>query len=142
MLVDLLAASGATVVGVDRSATMIAAAARRNAAAVDGGTVHLLTGALVDVTVEGPFDAVVAFDVRALWTPPATEWDVVAAVLAPAGRVVVAFSVMDESAARPTADAVEHLAAGRSLVPHRRHRTDAGRFPSLAVEVRRPAPPG
>ena len=142
VLVDLVAAAGADVVGVDRSAVMTAAAVRRNAAAVDGGRVHLLTGSLVDVPLDGRFDAVVAFDVRALWTPPAPEWDVVAAVLAPAGRVVVAFSVMDEDAAEGIADAVERLAADRGLVPHRRHRTATGRYPSAAVELRGPAPHG
>ena len=35
-----------------------------------------------------PFDVAVSFDVRAFWTPPAPEWDVVARVLRPGGTYV------------------------------------------------------
>ena len=136
VLVDLLAASGATVVGVDRSATMTAAAARRNAAAIADGRVQLRTGPLRGVPLEGRFDAVVAFDVRAFWTPPGHEWDTVAALLAPAGRVVVAFSVMDEGTTERIVDAIQRLAASRDLVHHGVRRAATGRYPSVAVELR------
>ena len=57
--------------------------------------------------------------------PPAPEWDVVAAVLAPAGRVVVAFSVMDEDAAEGIADDADiavrrHLESETALGLHMR----------------------
>ena len=79
VLADLLASRGAQVTAVDRSATMTAATARRTA-----DRVHVLTGSLVDLDLGGPFDVVVSFDVRAFWTPPAPEWDVVARVWRPA----------------------------------------------------------
>ena len=141
VLVDLVAGAGADVVGVDRSATMTADAARRNAAAVAAGRVQLRTGRLLEVLLEGRFDAVVCFDVRAFWTPPAAEADAVEAVLAAAGRVVVAFSVMDEDATAPTLKTVERLAGSRGLVRHALHRAATGRYDSVAVELRR-RPPG
>jgi cyclopropane fatty-acyl-phospholipid synthase-like methyltransferase len=137
VLVDLLAAQGADVVGVDRSATMTAAAARRNVAAVAERRVRLLTGPLTEVAPAGPFDVVVSFDVRAFWTPPAPEWDVVAGALAPGGRVLVAFSVMADGDDGRVADAVARLAAPRGLTVVAQHRGATRRFPSVAVELRR-----
>jgi cyclopropane fatty-acyl-phospholipid synthase-like methyltransferase len=142
VLVDLLAGRGADVVAIDRSATMTAAAARRNAAAVAAGRVRLVTGSLADVDPGGPFDAVVSFDVRAFWTPPSPEWDVAVRVLATGGRAVVAFSVMDPTAAGRIEDAVRTLAGTRGLVPAAVHRGATRPHPSVAVELRRPPSPG
>ena len=80
------------VVGVARSATMIAAAGRRNRAAVEAGRVGLEAASLVDADLAGQafdvagqaFDVAVPFDVRAFRTPPAPEWDVLDRVPAPA----------------------------------------------------------
>ena len=137
VLVDLMAARGADVVGVDRSATMTAAAARRNERAVADGRVRLVTGSLVEVAPEGPFDAVTAFDVRAFWTPPAPEWDVVARVLAPDGRVVVAFSVMTDGHDLRVRDALERLAGARGLAVTADHRSATTPYPSAAVQLSR-----
>jgi 2-polyprenyl-3-methyl-5-hydroxy-6-metoxy-1,4-benzoquinol methylase len=137
VLVDLMAARGADVVGVDRSATMTAAATRRNAVAVAEGRVRLLTGTLLEVAPEGPFDVVTAFDVRALWTPPAPEWDVVARLLAPDGRVVVGFSVMAEGDDVRVHDAVERLAGCRGLAVTAAHRSATSPYPSAAVQLAR-----
>jgi SAM-dependent methyltransferase len=91
LLVDRL--SGGEVVAVDRSPTMVAAATRRNQAAVDAGRVRLSAALLTDAPLDpAGFDAVVSFNVRAFWTPPAPEWDVVRRVLQPGGRAVVAYS--------------------------------------------------
>ena len=115
VLLSLLAARLATgvAVGVDRSAAMTEAAARRNRAAVDAGTVRLTTARLTDAGLQGQvFDVVVSFNVRAFWTPPAPEWDVVDRVLAPGGRVVVAFSVMDGDAPAGVEEGLRRLAGG------------------------------
>jgi SAM-dependent methyltransferase len=127
-------------VGVDRSAAMTEAAARRNRAAVDAGTVRLTTARLTDAGLEGQvFDVVVSFNVRAFWTPPAPEWDVVDRVLAPGGRVVVAFSVMDGDGPVPVEEGVRRLAGERGLVVVAIHRGTTGPIPSAALVVRRPA---
>lgn len=137
VLVDLLAGRGCDVVAVDRSPTMVAAAGRRNRAAVAAGRVRLLTATLLDADLGSePFDAVVAFDVRAFWTPPAPEWDAVAGVLRPAGRVLVGFSVMRPDAADVVPAAVAELAAGRGLSVTAVHRGATTPMPSAAVELR------
>ncbi|WP_346622204.1 class I SAM-dependent methyltransferase [Blastococcus montanus] len=125
------------VVAVDRSPTMVAAAARRNRAAVAVGRVVLQAVALADAELpESWFDAVVSFDVRAFWTPPAPEWDVVRRVLAPGGRVVVAFSVMGPGADDRIRTAVHRLAGERGLTEHAVHRAGTAPTPSAAIELR------
>ena len=66
VLVALLAERAGEVLAVDRSPAMVAAAVRRNRAAVASGRVRLQAVALVDADLgSDPFDAVVGFDVRA-----------------------------------------------------------------------------
>lgn len=140
VLLSLLAARvpGGQVVGVDRSATMTGAAARRNADALASGRVRLLTGPLTDTDLRtSPFDVVVSFDVRAFWTAPAPEWDVVGRVLADDGRVVVAFSLMSPGALEPVTAAIVRLAGERGFARMAVHRAATSPHPSVAVELRR-----
>jgi SAM-dependent methyltransferase len=136
VLVGLLAERAALVVAVDRSAAMTAAAERRNAGAVAAGRVSLVTAALAEAALEGPFEAVVAFNVRAFWTPPAPEWDAVTRLVAPGGRVVLAWSVMD-----PASDglppALESLAGERGWQVNTRHRTPTRPYASAAAVLHR-----
>jgi SAM-dependent methyltransferase len=139
VLLSLLAgrAREGEVVGVDRSATMTAAAGRRNAEAVAQGRVRVLTAPLTEADLgAAAFDVVVSFDVRAFWTPPAPEWDVVRRLLAPGGRVVVAFSVMGPGADDRISTAVHRLAAERGFTAHARHRAATAPTPSGAIELR------
>jgi SAM-dependent methyltransferase len=140
VLLSLLAGrlTTGTAVGVDRSATMVVAAGRRNRAAVDAGTVGLVAAALTDADLaERAFDVVVSFNVRAFWTPPAPEWDVVDGVLAPGGRVVVAFSVMAAGAEVPIEEAVRRLAEQRGFQVVGLHRGRTRPMESVAVELTR-----
>ena len=126
------------VVGVDRSPAMTAAAARRNRAAIAAGRVRVMTGALTDADLgPQPFDVVVSFNVRAFWTSPAPEWDVVARALAPGGRVVVAFSLMTGDVPDALESGVRRLAGERDLVVTALHRGSTSPFPSAALELRR-----
>jgi SAM-dependent methyltransferase len=139
-LIALLAerAPRGKLVGVDPSPTMIAAATRRNRAAVESGLVCLQTADLRDADLgTGRFDVVVSVNVRTFLTPPAPEWDVVARVLAPEGRVLVAFSPMSRCAERPVLDAVDRLAGERHLGVGMVHRARTGQVDSVAVELRR-----
>jgi cyclopropane fatty-acyl-phospholipid synthase-like methyltransferase len=142
VLVALLAERAGEVLAVDRSPAMVAAAGRRNRAAVEAGRVRLQAAALADADLgSDPFDAVVAFDVRTFWDPAQeATWEVVDRVLTPAGRVVVAFSVMTPRTEDDVVTAVSRLAGGCGLVPTGLHRRAAdGGAGSVAVELRRPA---
>jgi SAM-dependent methyltransferase len=139
VLLSLLAerAREGEVVGVDRSATMTAAAGRRNADAVAQGRVRLVTAPLTEADLgTDPFDVVASFDVRAFWTTPAPEWDVLRRLLAPGGRVVVAFSVMGPGAEDRIRTAVRRLAAERGFIEHAGHRAASAPIPSAAIELR------
>ena len=140
VLVALLADRAGEVLGVDRSPTMVAAAARRNRAAIEAGRVRLQAVPLHDADL-GPhaFDVVVSFNVRALSDPAQkATWDVVCRVLAPAGRVVVAFSVMTPGAEDDVVETVTRLAGDRGLAVAAVHRGRTAPFESAAVELRRP----
>ncbi|NEM06348.1 methyltransferase domain-containing protein [Geodermatophilus normandii] len=141
VLVTLLAAAvgPGRVVAVDRSARMVEAAARRNRAAVQEGRVRLVAAALVDADLGGEsFDAVVAVDVRAFWTPPAPEWDVVTRVLAPGGRVVLGTSVMRAGDADRGRAEVARAAAERGLAVTAAAQVGTAPFPTATIELRRP----
>ncbi len=132
--------SGGTVVAVDRSARMAEAVARRNRSAVEAGRVRVIARPLADAGLAGErVDAVVAVDVRAVWTPPAPEWDVVAGVLAPGGRVVVAASVMRPEDRERVPAAVTRLAGERGLVVTATAAAATAPYGTVAVELRRSA---
>ncbi len=142
VLVTALAAAvgQGSVVAVDRSPRMAAAAVRRNAAAVEAGRVRVLARPLTEAGLAAErVDAVVAVVVRAFWTPPAPEWDVVARVLAPGGRMVLGFSVMrPEDRARVPA-AVARLAGERGFAVTATTAAATVPYETVAVELRRSA---
>jgi SAM-dependent methyltransferase len=140
VLVSLIAARLTTglVVGIDRSARMIAAATRRNRPAIEAGRIRLMAAALTEADLEGqPFDVVVSFNVRAFWTSPAPEWNVVDRVLAPGGRAVVAWSLMGAEMQAPVEEAVGRLAGARGLVAAGLYRGRTTPTESVALELRR-----
>ncbi|MCF6736743.1 trans-aconitate 2-methyltransferase [Blastococcus sp. KM273129] len=144
VLVALLAARlpGGHVVAVDRSPAMVAAATARNRAAVDAGRVTVHGGPLVEVELpERGFDVVVSFDVRAFWTPPGAEWDVVDRVLATGGRILVGCSVMGPDTVERVLAGVLRAAGPRGFTEHALHRAETSPLPAAAVELRR-APGG
>jgi ubiquinone/menaquinone biosynthesis C-methylase UbiE len=138
VLVALLAERLTTghVVGLDRSPTMITAAARRNRTGVDAGRVQLHAGPLAEAELaDRGFDVVVSFNVRAFWSPPAPEWDVVRRVLQPGGRAVVAYSVMTPDAHAVIEGAVRDLAGRRGLRVTAVHRAPTEPIESAAIEL-------
>ncbi|MGY1706141.1 SAM-dependent methyltransferase [Geodermatophilus sp. SYSU D00697] len=141
-LVALLAERGAEVVGVDRSAAQVDAATRRNRTAVEAGRVHLQAVALRDADLDAAsVDVVVAFDVRAFWdSGAAATWATVDRVLAPGGRVVVAFSVMRPDTETAVVDSVAAHAAPHGLGITGLSRRPGTPIGSAAVLLHRPGP--
>lgn len=78
---------------IDRSATAIDRATRRNRRHVDTGRIDFRTTGLAELEVgSGPFDAVLAMNVNLFWTGPAIgEWSVLERVLAPDATLVLAY---------------------------------------------------
>ena len=76
--------------GIDRSATMIAAATRRNASSVHDDRARFVQATLVDAPLEhGRFDAILAFHVADFWNRPAPTLARTAELLTPGGRLVL-----------------------------------------------------
>lgn len=77
-------------VGLDRSATAIAAATARNAGAMTAGTAAFVTGSLEDVDQGklGRYDKVLAVNVNLFWVRPADrELRLIAGLLRPGGQL-------------------------------------------------------
>ncbi|GAB7190647.1 hypothetical protein NUM3379_13530 [Kineococcus sp. NUM-3379] len=102
-------------VAVDRSATAVAAARARCAAHEAAGRVGFRTAALADLAPQdlGPLDAALAVNVNVFWTSPARrELAVLAALLAPAGRLVLVYEPPGPDRTTTVREAVSaHLAA-------------------------------
>ncbi len=97
--------TGGRYVGVDRSPTMVEAAARRNAAGVDDGRATFVTGEVPGVDLEGAtFDRVLAARVAAMARPAALAF--AAAHLRPGGRLAL---VVDSPGEDRTREAVAGL---------------------------------
>lgn len=93
-----------TYVGLDRSPAMVAAAARRTAAAVRSGRARYVCGAVPGADLGGArFDRIAAARVAALATAPALAATV--GLLRPGGRLVVAFDDPGSQRARRLVDA-------------------------------------
>ncbi|MQA34280.1 class I SAM-dependent methyltransferase [Modestobacter roseus] len=139
VLLSQLAArlTSGSVLGLDRSATMTAAAAARNAAAVAAGRVVLQTAALIDADLpDAAFDLVVAVHVGAFWRPPADEYAVVRRVVAEGGRFLLVDQPLQPGTAQGRADRVGRLAAPHGLTVAAVHTGDTPPRPSIAVELR------
>ena len=88
----LLCERGARLTAIDRSAKMIAAAARRNARWVQAGRAEFLVAALEDADLGGRrFDAILAVRVGLFHREPERARALAERWLAPGGRLLAAF---------------------------------------------------
>jgi ubiquinone/menaquinone biosynthesis C-methylase UbiE len=110
LMCEQLADGRGHVTAVDRSATMIAAAERRNADHVRAGRASFLTASLHDADLDDArFDKVLAVHVPVfLRGDPVRELEVVSRHLAPGGRLFLPFQPLHATGVRPT---IERLAA-------------------------------
>lgn len=76
---------------LDRSATAISAAARRNREHERAGRVAFLASTLTDAPLDGRFDRIFAINVNVFWLGPERELEVVRRLLAPDGRLYLFF---------------------------------------------------
>lgn len=76
-----------TIIGIDRSEKMIAAATRRNRPHVDADRAFLLCTQFPDTGLEPPFDTVFAAHVNVFWRKPGPALAEVRRLLRPGGRL-------------------------------------------------------
>jgi SAM-dependent methyltransferase len=97
---------GGSILGLDRSARMIAAAARRNAGHVAAGRASFQVAELHEADLgDTRFDVVFAIHVPVLLRgEPGRELAVVAAHLVPGGRFVLPYQPLDPAATEPIAE--------------------------------------
>ncbi|WP_369132163.1 class I SAM-dependent methyltransferase [Modestobacter sp. I12A-02662] len=126
--------AGGSVLGLDRSPTMTAAALRRNREDVAAGRVAVQTAELAaaDLPAEA-FDLVVAVHVGAFWRSPAEDFGVVRRVLAPGGRFVLVDQPLTPGAADGRATRIAALAAPYRLAVTGVHTGDTPPRPSIAI---------
>jgi SAM-dependent methyltransferase len=113
--------AGGRIVAIDRSATAIARAARRNAACMAAGRAALYTVALEDLRpadLAGAgrgFDTVFAMNVNLFWVrSPARELELIRSLLRPGGRLALfyGYGTPGQQAAAVPRALLAHLAAG------------------------------
>lgn len=110
-----------TILAIDRSATMIAAARRRNQDHLRDGKAAFATMALADMSFGSQrFDKVFAINVNLFWREAAQEIAIVRSVLAPRGQLHLIFEP-------PTVAQVERIA--KETVA----RLETGGFSGLAI---------
>jgi SAM-dependent methyltransferase len=116
VIADRLA--GGFLLAIDRSATAIDRASRRNRRHVDTGRIEFRTTGLAELEVgSGPFDAVLATNVNLFWTGPAIgEWSVLEKVLSPDATLVLAYGYGRTGAVDRRTDAV--TAVGVAMRTH------------------------
>jgi SAM-dependent methyltransferase len=121
-------------VALDRSATMVAAATRRNQAHVTAGRAVLRTTTFEDAELPtGAFDAIVAVNVRLFWGEE-SPWRTVRRLLKPAGRAYICYQPMNASGD----DLLDRLAAcagAAGMVVDRVERDDTLPFGSVCAVV-------
>jgi SAM-dependent methyltransferase len=94
---ELLAAyPAASVVGVDRSPVVLKSARRRNAPAVAGGRLTLVTGDIEKTVGYPPADLVLACHVLYFWADPVRELRRINEILAPHGHVALGYQLRQD----------------------------------------------
>jgi SAM-dependent methyltransferase len=85
-------APGGHVFGIDHSKVMVRQASRRNAAAIQAGTVTLTIGGVEQLPpgLDGPFDAILAVNSLGFWATRVERLEDLRQRLTPGGRIAIA----------------------------------------------------
>ncbi|MHA6619377.1 class I SAM-dependent methyltransferase [Pseudonocardia sp. DLS-67] len=130
---------GGSILGIDRSATMIEAAGRRNAAHVAGGRAAFRVAALHEADLDGArFDLAFAIHVPVLLRgDPGRELAVVRAHLAPGGRFALPFQPLDPASTEPTVRRLAGVLEAGGFTVVERHVADlaSGRAGCVVAQV-------
>jgi SAM-dependent methyltransferase len=139
---------GGKAIGIDRSAKMVAAAAARNAAALEAGTIELREGRFERLEpAAGAFDAVIAFHVADFWRRPGRLLPRARRLLG-AGGALYLFNQLPGWRQRSDplgfAEQVGEILAGHGLDPAPPLIEPVGGRVAVCVSARRPpeVPPG
>ncbi len=89
----LTAYPAASVIGVDRSPVVLKSARRRNALAIAGGRLTLVTGDIEKTVGYAPADLVLASHVLYFWADPVSELRRIDEILAPHGHVALGYQL-------------------------------------------------
>lgn len=100
------------VVGVDHSEVMIRQAGRRNRGAVRAGRVRLIHAPVEELSIDGPFDAVLAVNTAGMWPDPAARLRELARLLRPGGRIALVSQPRCPGATAATSAAAAEELAG------------------------------
>jgi SAM-dependent methyltransferase len=127
-----------TITGIDRSAKMIAAATKRNAALVEAGRVRLRTASLHEPDDEpGSYDLICAMNVASFWTQPARDLGAARRLLAPGGALCLFVQLPPWASGGVTwPDDVSTTLADHGFVVAARHHGDVDPYPVACVFAR------
>lgn len=107
------------ITGIDRSAKAIAAAERRNSRHLQSGRVRLVHTALTDASFAGQvFDKVFAVNVNVFWLAPARELRLIRGLLAPAGRLLLFYTLPSHAQVTRVVEACTRFLEAEGFVVH------------------------
>lgn len=124
-----------TVTGIDRSAKMTTAAAKRNAALIDTGRVRVRTASLHELgDPDGSFELIYALNVASFWNEPARDLGATRRLLVPGGSLCLSVQLPPFAKGGPTwvADVTAALAAHGFTVTAT-HTADSDPYPVATV---------
>jgi trans-aconitate methyltransferase len=132
---DLIAQrlDGGVAVGLDRSAKMIAAAAKRNRGHIDACRVRLIEGAIEAWQPDEQFDLVFAIHVRAFVEPDHPAWGPVRSAIVPGGRFAVSFQPLDPGDVERLGHRFRQAFKANGLAGIRHDVSDPGEGPVVVV---------
>jgi SAM-dependent methyltransferase len=127
-----------TITGIDRSAKMIAAATKRNAALIDADRVRLRTASLHELDdAPGLFDLICAVNVASFWTQPARDLGASRCLLASGGALCLFAQLPPWALGGATwLDDVSTTLRRHGFLVTAHHRGDVDPYPTACVIAR------